>query len=487
MPQIFVSYRRADSKIHSDNVVDALRAAFGPDAVTRDIDDIPFGVDTRQFVYDEIATYNAVLVVIGRSWSLVRDDYNRRMIDNPADIVRLSVEMALQQKKLVIPVLVDQASMPVPAELPESLHELCYRRPVSLQSGMAFRRDMEQLIKGLRSVLKDAPPPAPPPPRVEPEPAPPPVQQQPPPAPQPPPPVQEAPPSPPEPEPEPVKPPEPEPEPVVEAAEPVVDPVPEPPKTGVAKLLPPPFDWVEINAGVITLPDGILEGQKTEFVERFWISKYPITNAQFAVFVESPNGYANPEWWDYSPQAQTWRRANAQPKATGAPGDDLPRTNVTWFEAVAFTRWLTAMVRAYEKAYIATLPGDRDDFLISLPTEGQWQRAAQGDDNRIFPWGDTFNVNYTNFKSRGAAPVTQFSRGASPFGVMDMAGNVYEWCLSDFSTDSSDMQTVSARKRRVLRGGSWGSSNVEDLRVVSRLWLFPDYWNGSSGFRIVHS
>lgn len=254
---------------------------------------------------------------------------------------------------------------------------------------------------------------------------------------------------------------------------------------GVAKVLPPPFEWVTIPAGLVMLPEGTMGTQRSVFVETFQMARYPVTNAQYDAFVQASNGYNNPEWWDYSEQARSWRAANTAPKATGFAGDDLPRTNVSWYEAVAFCRWLTTMVRAYQADYVAGLPGGKQAYRVMLPTEAQWQRAAQGDDRRMFPWGETFNPNFANFKTRQPTAVTHFPKGASPYGVLDMAGNVNEWCLTDFGAESIDLQAASARKRRVLRGGSWGAAAVEDLRVIARLWLLPDYWNGSSGFRIV--
>ncbi|MFW5696324.1 MAG: SUMF1/EgtB/PvdO family nonheme iron enzyme [Phototrophicaceae bacterium] len=485
MPRIFVSYRRADSKMHSDNVVDALRRAFGAENVERDIEDVPFGMDYREYIQQTLAGFDIVLVVIGRQWAIVKDDYNRKMIDNPADLVRLTVEMALQQGQMVIPVLVDQASMPVPSELPDSLAELCYRRPVSLQGGVAFAGDVQRLIDGLRQIAArnggTRSRPASPPPATSAPPAP-----QPPPSFAPLPQADDVPAYAVEPEtPQPVEtestpPVEPEPLPEPEPAPAIV-------REGAARVLPQPFDWVEIPAGVVMLPEAGFQGQKAIFVDRFWIARYPITNAQFAVFVEASDGYSNPEWWDYAQPARDWRAGNAQPKAPVFPGDEHPRTNVTWFEAVAFCRWLTSTLIRRETAYVNALPGRRAGFNITLPTEPQWQRAAQGDDQRVYPWGDDFNPNYANFRTRQTTPVTQFPKGASPYGVMDMSGNVNEWCLMPFGAASDDMAVISAQKRQVLRGGSWGSPTIEDLRVVSRLWLFPDYWNGSSGFRIVRT
>ena len=133
-------------------------------------------------------------------------------------------------------------------------------------------------------------------------------------------------------------------------------------------------------------------------------------------------------WWDYSADAKQWRVNNPQPKKTRFSGENLPRTNVKWYEAIAFCRWLTAQI------------GARGDMSITLPTEQQWQRAAQGDDGREYPWGREFDMNKCNTQESGigqTTPVTQYPQGASPYGVLDMSGNVWEWCLTDYRSGSA--------------------------------------------------
>jgi len=97
-------------------------------------------------------------------------------------------------------------------------------------------------------------------------------------------------------------------------------------------------------------------------VPAFAIAKYPVTNAQFQVFADAPSGYAEPKWWEYSKEAKGWRKANAQPQDRAFPGDDHPRANVTWYETIAFCRWLS------EKA----------NAQILLPTEQQWLSGRLG-------------------------------------------------------------------------------------------------------------
>lgn len=239
----------------------------------------------------------------------------------------------------------------------------------------------------------------------------------------------------------------------------------------VTDLLPPPFEWCEIPSGVVSIrdasainPPGSKGGQFT--VPQFSMAKYPVTNAQFQIFVDAANGYANPNWWDFSLDAARWRRDNPAPKATAFPGSDFPRTNVCWYEAIAFCLWLSETTAQ----------------MITLPTIQQWQRAAEGNDNRLFPWGNNFDQKLCNFKTRGASPVTQFLGGASPYGVMDMVGNVLEWCLNEWSSGDTDLKTGS---RRLLKGGSWHKSRLEELEITYLFWNYSDFRVDNRGFRIV--
>lgn len=255
----------------------------------------------------------------------------------------------------------------------------------------------------------------------------------------------------------------------------------------LSTILPPPFDWCPIPAGKVTIEYSNTDHQTFD-VPAFLMAKYPITNAQYQAFVDAKDGYRDPRWWDYSDHAQSWCKDNPKPEAAAYPGDDLPRTNVSWYESVAFCRWLTAHL-------LPTFPrggkgsggwntGEDQTLAIILTTEQQWQRTAQGDDNYIYPWGDKFDPIYCNtVESRlgQPTPVTQYSSGANSFGVFDLSGNVWEWCLTTWDGDSTGLGGDSYR---VLRGGSWANGRV-DARAASRDFDYPDDRNFNIGFRIV--
>jgi len=248
----------------------------------------------------------------------------------------------------------------------------------------------------------------------------------------------------------------------------------------VSHILPAPFEWCVVPAGEATVRF-TPRARATTQVPTFSISKYPITNSQYQVFVDAQDGYRSPAWWGYSDEAKIWRRENEHPKITAFEGDDLPRTNVTWYEAVAFCQWLTGRIMPSQPGIPVSLTGN---MFITLPTEQQWQRAAQGDDGREYPWGNQFDAaccNTTASSISKATPVTQYPCGVSLFGVMDMAGNVWEWCLSEWGTSEVSLKTSG---ERVLRGGSWGNA-AHSATTGSRHRDFPNYGYDIYGFRVV--
>lgn len=253
----------------------------------------------------------------------------------------------------------------------------------------------------------------------------------------------------------------------------------------IPSFLPEPFEWCWVTDGKVILDDAssghLVNGTKGGLfeVEGFSIAKHPITNAQFQMFVEE--GYLDKQWWSFSAEAMQWHEKKPLPKEVRFRGDFLPRVNVNWYEAIAFCRWLTAKYHAAENDKLAKLGGE---WTITLPTEQQWQRAAQGDDDRIYPWGREFNRDCCNVRDSGIGRptvVNKYPNGASSFGVMDMTGNVSEWCLTLWARDDNSLH---GNRHRVLRGGSW-YDHPQHAQVNYRDNGLPDGRSDILGFRVV--
>ena len=196
------------------------------------------------------------------------------------------------------------------------------------------------------------------------------------------------------------------------------------------------IDWVKIPGGEFIYQDG-----ETRRLSTFYISRYPIAHSQFQAFVDDPQGYANNEWWRglaKRPQTANTSRWSYH---------NHPRESVTWYEAMAFCRWLSNL--------------RKED--ITLPTEEQWERAARGNKGRIYPWGDKYLSGYANitetenkagkFYLRQTSPVGIYPQGGSVENVLDLSGNVWEWCLNKY--DDPEDTSIGGDDGRVVRGGSW--------------------------------
>lgn len=213
-------------------------------------------------------------------------------------------------------------------------------------------------------------------------------------------------------------------------------------------------EWVKVPAGQFIM------GEKGErrlvYMDAFKIAKYPLTEVQYAEFVQA-TGYEPPSHW----------------KGGTYPGNKAnhPVVNVSWHDAVAYCEWLTGRLR--EEGRLGT--GEE----IRLLTEEEWEKAARGTDGRGYSWGDEFDGSRSNTIESGirhTTPVGVYPGGASPYGVMDMAGNVWEWTASKWSEDS---------EARVLRGGSWshdGSFARCALRYLSHPGNRRDYFGTRVGW-----
>ena len=241
----------------------------------------------------------------------------------------------------------------------------------------------------------------------------------------------------------------------------------------VTELLPPPFDWRAVPAGRPMLRErgGYLVQAASFDVDAFLIARFPITNGQFERFVQAPDGYQAERWWAFSPDAQEWHLETGEAKRADFGDEHHPRTHVAWYEAVAFCRWLS----------------EKTGEAIRLPSEAEWQRAAQGDDGRQYPWGEEWSADLCHNNSRhdsiGTGSVLEYAgRGDSPFGVADMSGNIWEWCATRWDSGANDLAGDAVR---VLRGGSWFDDVASFFRTTARSSWNPGLRSDLRGFRIV--
>lgn len=230
--------------------------------------------------------------------------------------------------------------------------------------------------------------------------------------------------------------------------------VPQPVPTPV----PPPESMVMVPAGWFTMgeEDGpaASQPQRRVYLDAFRIDQTEVTNSAFAEFVAEV-GY----------EARGWDRELADQRP------DEPVVGVLWRDAAAYCRWA----------------GKR------LPSEAEWEKAARGADGWRYPWGDAWSLGRANTLESGhggVVPVGSFPTGASPYGVLDMAGNVAEWVADYFDPDyyrvAPDHNPTGPQQvlDHVLRGGSWASPR-EQAQAFFRNSSHSARPNPRVGFRCV--
>lgn len=267
-----------------------------------------------------------------------------------------------------------------------------------------------------------------------------------------------------------------------------------------------PQHWLEMPAG-------------------YWLGQYPVTNAQYRKFRED-GGYEQVGYWTEAKAAKVWQGGKVtgwlednprnQPVQIRHPFDlpNHPVVGITWYEALAFTRWLSARWR--QKGWLP------DGWQVCLPSEAEWEKAAQGGGQipqtpQIRPvsqlaaettptipllangraqeryiWGAEPEANRANYKASGIGSTNAvgcFPGGVSPYGVEEMAGNMFEWTKSKYG--GYEYQTSDGRETldgtddsRVLRGGYYGDDEGAWLRCAFRSWLFPRLVHGGLGLRV---
>jgi hypothetical protein len=159
MPKITVSYRRDDSEAITGRIFDRLIAHYGKDAVFRDIDNIPPGVDFRKHIDEALQETDVLIVVVGRRWMGSARPGSVRLHDD-ADPVRIEVETALKRGIAVVPVLVGDTRMPTAAQLPATLKEFAFRNAVRVDSGQDFDHHTDRLLRAMDRTLQREPKPS---------------------------------------------------------------------------------------------------------------------------------------------------------------------------------------------------------------------------------------------------------------------------------------------------------------------------------------
>jgi hypothetical protein len=243
-------------------------------------------------------------------------------------------------------------------------------------------------------------------------------------------------------------------------------------------VLLPQIDWLPVLGG------GEIEiAGQTFTVQPFYVARYLITHRQFQAFLDAPDGFADKRerWWQGFPEQyvrQAMERAREQ-------YDNYPRDSVSWYQAVAFSRWLDAKYREY--GLFGQFPaGER--WQIRLPTEWEWQWLAQnGAEARQYPWGDWDEHPRANTTEAGigdrSTVVGLYPHGAAAGGALDMAGNLWEWCLNDYD-DPAVVAGYRNEKSKVLRGGSF-YVDQDGAAASYRDFNPPLDWLNLSGLRVV--
>jgi formylglycine-generating enzyme required for sulfatase activity len=237
------------------------------------------------------------------------------------------------------------------------------------------------------------------------------------------------------------------------------------PTLGIGSTRIAPIDgatMVYVPAGEFVMGSNDYDDEKpphTVYLDAFWIDKYEVTNALYKKCVDA--GKCSPPSESKSYTRRSYY-GNTQ-------YDNYPVIYVTWENANQYCTWANK----------------------KLPTEAQWEKAARGTDGRIYPWGNTFDKNLLNSVEGGKGDTTavgSYPAGASPYGAMDMAGNVWEWVADWYDANyyknsaSRNPTGPTSGLYRVLRGGSWDSDSLV-VRAAYRHLSVPVYRGSDVGFR----
>jgi formylglycine-generating enzyme required for sulfatase activity len=424
-PSIFICYRREDTGGYARLLFDSLVARFGSKQVFMDIEGMEPGEDFVLALEAAVGACEVLLALIGPDW--LADRNNVRRLDDPKDFVRLEIATALRRQIRVIPVLAPGAKMPKAEDLPPALSPLSRRQALDL-SQRYLKQDIDHLISVIEGVFA--------PRRAEPEPVP-----------------RRWPGTPKR----------------SAWAWPLLilvvaclaavgvwrwrnsqeTPATETPSAAASKAEdggPPaaptpqtPPGMVYVRAGEFLM--GNDNGDKYERpahrvgVAPFFMDVHEVTNEEYAKFIGAVKRSAPP----------TWRNGVYGPGA-----ERQPVTGVTWEDARLYAEWRSR----------------REGGTYRLPTEAEWEYAARGHESLLYPWGGEWlpgRANANRERERagepGLANVGSYPEGRSPFGVLDMVGNAWEWTGSELRDygDGRLLENADGRVRMVMRGGSFNT------------------------------
>ena len=249
----------------------------------------------------------------------------------------------------------------------------------------------------------------------------------------------------------------------------------------------PPKDMILIPAGEFIMGTDSEEANADQkpahrvYLDAFYIDKHEVTNAEYEEFILA-GGYKKKEFWTeegwdciqkFQFGGDEWHQVET-PLQYGensvSTDPDHPVIGASWYEANAYANWA----------------GKR------LPTEAEWEKAARGTDGRLYPWGNKMDFSRLSYFPHvtKVQTVGSFPSGASPYGVLDMAGSVWEWCTDWYNENyySQNPQRnptgPDSGEYRVLRGGGWDSIRVQ-LRTSYRYYEKENRRTYNIGFRCV--
>ena len=249
-----------------------------------------------------------------------------------------------------------------------------------------------------------------------------------------------------------------------------------------------PYAWNRYKTGVPSVPRKIPSAYR--------IARYPVTNAQYDCFENSP-------YFGQNASKQGWRKRDRSDVRFLYPNQ--PVVNVDWHHAMGFCEWVNKLGLSAQDLGLSKSCG-WDVWTVCLPSEVEWERAARGPDGRWLPWlprtGRTKSApkaeeqslqgycNWYGSQVNATSPVGMYPNGASWCGAEDMIGNVWEWTRTRWRevpdrSEDADIRDEDGSGMRVLRGGSWIDVDPEILRCATRLDLGPWSSRGNFGFRVV--